>query len=340
MVNNDTLNSVNNMTDIFSIIFVSLIITLSTIWITLLIGKLIAISYTGKVEIGWRLRITKINQMKKIALLLTTLIFGVLAALFHTAQEFEIFPTNVESDSNCSEEGNFIELTHLYDGLLHLSLLMTISFANITTIFFQKLYSASKDFRLVKILVIFNILTKLPFLLMVGLFEFSYIWVEMFVIMCTFIEYFWLIRSEVSLYRTIKDKIHDLENSSLRAQTNWQEKKSTNRKIYLSILISFSFLLVSLPINWARIYIDIATNKCSDDDLPFQHHISKLGTFRISQVSDILTIIIKILFIPLLFMVVGLIFLTIYELTKKLKDRFQLKKMRENSTLIEGLIQN
>ena len=335
---NPTLNIVKETTDKFSIVFLSLVITLSSIWLPLLIGKLIFVYYNRKVHVGWLSQLTRINEIKQIALLFAILIFGTLTLLFHTAQEFELYPTQIEN--NCSE--NFIELKHLYDGLSNLCILMTISFVNIITIFFQKLYSKSKDLRLVRILVIINIIIKLPFLLIIGLFETSYIWVEMFVIACIFIEYIWLIRSEIILYRNIKDNLHDLVNSSLKSQTNWQEKKSINRKLFISFFIGFSFFLVSLPINWLRIYIDVAIISCPDDyDLPLQNHLVKLGVDGTDQILSVLSIIINILYIPLILMVVWSICLTTYWLlTKLMKLLLNTKNMRESSHLTEHLIQH
>ena len=329
-MNNHTLNLVKHIPEPFTCLSALLVTILLSIWIVLLVGKVIIIHYNRRVEVGWLSRLAYLNEIKKIILFLTILTFATFSAMFHTAQEFNLLPANF---TNCSE--GYSENTHIYSGLSHVCILMSISFINVTTMFFQNLYSKVKDTRLVKFLIVSNILLKLPLLLtIVSLFD--NIWVQLFVIIWIYMEYVWLIRSEILLYQTIKVNIYDLENSSVKVQKHFQEKKSNNAMVYTSLFIGCSFLLISLPINWVNIYIEVAT-RCPDKGFPLEAFLSGLHTHNIPK---ILRLTVDILNIPLILMEFALICLTIFWMIKKLVKQIQEERKRRDSLLNESLIQH
>ncbi|KAI6661563.1 hypothetical protein LOD99_13436 [Oopsacas minuta] len=324
---NYTLKEITGYTRLIPILFTFLLIIPSTIWTTILIIKLFrACSHHNRDWLSRNIRQNKISyNLAKLSLLLITLIFGTLAALFNSGQQY----IHVNDHDNCSidPENAFIETEHLCDGLSHLCLLLMFSFANATTIFFHRIYSGLRDFRLVKVLIILN-LFKIVIFLIVSLSACTFIWVEILVIILIIIEYFWLILNERKLYRIIKAKLK--QSSTIRDQIKWEEKRIFNLKLFATLLFGLFFLLVSLPLNLAELFIDYFTDACACQPL-FQKSNST------EQIAIILDITINILYTPLVIMTVVHLGLTIVGLLGNMVT--YCREVRGNTELSQALIQ-
>eukprot|EP00800_Vazella_pourtalesii_P017712 TRINITY_DN5512_c1_g1_i1.p1 TRINITY_DN5512_c1_g1~~TRINITY_DN5512_c1_g1_i1.p1 ORF type:complete len:342 (+),score=25.22 TRINITY_DN5512_c1_g1_i1:291-1316(+) len=316
-----------------------LFIVLSTVWTTLLLGKLFIVYFHPGSEFVWlsrKLKNRKINYtLAKLLLILITLIFASLTAFFKTAQQFKTPEPKITID-NCSDNDpiDFIELAHLYDGLSQLCLLTMFSFLNITTLFLQKVFSSSQDFRLVKLLIFVTLTLKIIVILPLNFLTTTFIWIQAFVLMFIYLEYAWLVVNERKLYRIIKAKIRKLQDLDTRSeQREWEEKRLANLWIYSMMLFGSSCLLILLPLNWTQIFLDYITASCTQ--------VTGIDTISITpqlkHASEILNITENLLHIPLLLMVIVYFGLTGFVLLSYLMR--YCRRVREDTMLSEALLQ-
>ena len=336
MNNSETLKDLTNNAKYIPSLVTVLFIILSTVWITLLLGKLCIAYLQPEAEFVWLSR--KIQNMKinyilaKLILILITLFFASLSAVFQTAQQF--IKIHKQNNSDDCPNNDFIELAHLCDGLSQLCLLIMFSFLNIIAIFHQKVFSSSQDFRLVKLLIFVTLTFKIIVILPLNFIADTFIWIRAFTIIFIYLEYIWLAVNARKLYRIIKAKIRKLEDLGTRfEQIEWEEKRLANLWVYSLLLFGSSCLLVVLPLNWAQIFLDSITSYCIDLEVI----ATRSPTPQLSQASEILNITENLLYIPLLLMVIVYFVLTGFLLVNYLKR--YCRRVRENTGLKEALLQ-
>ena len=336
MNHSETLTDLTNITRFIPPLVGLLFIVLSTVWTTLLLGKVFIVYFHPDAEFvrfSRRIKNKKINFiLAKLILLLIIVIFASLTASFKTAQQFiTIGKLNIGSDNCSGNYANYIELPHLCDGLSQLCLLIMFSFLNIATIFLQKVFSSSQDFRLIKLLTFVTLTLKIIIILPLTIRKDSFIWIQASVIIFIYLEYVWLVVNARKLHRTIKAKIRKFQDSGTRLeQRGWEQKRLENLWVYSLLLFGCSFLLVVLPLNWAQIFLDSITAPCMDITTIFP-------TTQLKQTSKILNITENLLHIPLLLMVIVYFGLTGFMLVSYL-ERY-CRHARENTALNDPLIQ-
>ena len=340
MNNLDTLKDLTNTTRYIPLLVAILFIILFTVWTTLVLGRIFIVCFHPEAEFAWlsrKIKNIKINHiLAKFILILITLIFASLTALFKTTQQFTSLQRTNTID-NCSDDdiSHFIELAHLGDGLSQFCLLITFSFLNITTIFHQKVFSSSQDFRLVKILTFVTLTLKIIVILPFNLMTRSFIWTQALVLIFIYLEYVWLVVNERKLYRIIKAKIRKLQDSgTILEQRELEQKRITNLWIYGMLLFGSSSLLIALPLNWIQVFLDTITSPC----ILIMGIPMTSPTLQIKQASKILNITESLLHIPLLLTVIVYFVLTGNMLVHYLmRNR---RHERENKTLSEALLVN